>query len=116
MIYAHVLDNALNKLGKWRGVFAGWQLGTRAKGDPECDAVRQHRELTILLRAEASALTMLLIEKGVFTHEDFARALLAEAQKLDADYEKLFPGISTDQNGVNYSLPLARETMRGWKP
>ena len=38
---------ACNRLTKWRSVFAGWQLGTRAKGDPECDAVRDHREVTI---------------------------------------------------------------------
>jgi hypothetical protein len=51
---------ALNRVAKWRGLFAGWQLGTRPKGDPECDAVRDHREITILLRVEASALTRLL--------------------------------------------------------
>jgi hypothetical protein len=33
---------ALQKLAKWRLIFAGWQLGTRLKGDPECDAVRDH--------------------------------------------------------------------------
>lgn len=47
---------ALNKLAKWRSVFAGWQLGTRLKEDPECQAVKDHREVTILLRAEVSAL------------------------------------------------------------
>ena len=52
---------ALNRLCKWRAIFAGWQLGTRAKGDPESDAVRDHREVTILLRAEASAMTGLLL-------------------------------------------------------
>jgi hypothetical protein len=33
---------ALNVLAKWRGLFAGWQLGTRPKGDPESDAVRSN--------------------------------------------------------------------------
>lgn len=37
--------NALNILTKWRVLFTGWQLGTRPKGDPEGDAVREHREL-----------------------------------------------------------------------
>lgn len=55
---------AMNKLAKWRSIFAGWQLGTRAKGDPESDAVRDHREATILLRAEVNALTACLIEGG----------------------------------------------------
>ena len=39
-----------NRLCKWRTVLTGWQLGTRAKGDPEGDAVRDHREVTLLLR------------------------------------------------------------------
>jgi hypothetical protein len=48
---------ALNRLTKWRNVFVGWQLGTREKGDPEGDAVRDHREQSIILRAEVTALT-----------------------------------------------------------
>src|SRR5205809_59165 len=47
---------ALNRLTKWRSVFAGWQLGTRPLGDPECDAVRDHREVTILMRAELTTI------------------------------------------------------------
>lgn len=30
----------LQRLGKWRTVFASWQLGTRSKNDPEAQAVR----------------------------------------------------------------------------
>lgn len=58
--------DALNKLTKWRMVFAGWQLGTRPKGDPECDAVRDHREATMIQRVEISALSRLLIKKRHF--------------------------------------------------
>jgi hypothetical protein len=61
----------LNRLAKWRTVFAGWQLGTRAKGDPESDAVRDHREATILQRAELTALTSLLIKKQIITAAEF---------------------------------------------
>src|SRR5258707_8554059 len=46
---------ALNRLTKWRTHYAGWQLGTRAKGDPESDAVRDHRELTMLLRVDLTS-------------------------------------------------------------
>ena len=56
---------ALNRVAKWRTLFAGWQLGTRPKGDPESDAVRDHREITILLRVEQSAIIGLLIRKGI---------------------------------------------------
>lgn len=108
----------VNKLAKWRTVFAGWQLGTRPKGDPESDAVRDHREVTILLRAEVTALTGLLIAKGIFTAEEFTDAYAEEAKKLDADYEKRFPGITTDQMGLKLDAVKMREhgTMAGWKP
>ena len=46
---------ALNRVAKWRTVFTGWQIGTRPKGDPECDAIRDASEARILLRVEVSA-------------------------------------------------------------
>lgn len=110
------VDKALQKLCKWRGVFAGWQLGTRASTDPECRAVRDHREVTILLRAEMSALITLLIAKGVFTKEEFSQAVGEEAVTLDHDYEKRFPGVTTSAVGVHFQMPEAGETMKGWRP
>jgi hypothetical protein len=107
---------ALNKLAKWRSVLAGWQLGTRAKGDPECDAVRDHREVTIMLRAEVSALTALLVEKGIFTPEEFQQALIDEAQQLEKDYERHFPGIRSTDIGMQFDVKEASETMKGWRP
>lgn len=109
---------ALQKLTKWRSVFAAWQLGTRADTDQECKAVKDHREVTILLRAEVSALTGLLIEKGVFTAVEFTEALANEAEQLSADYEKRFPGIEATLTGITYHLPKIKEhgTMDGWPP
>lgn len=109
---------AINKLAKWRSVFAGWQLGTRSRADGETRAVKDHREVTMLLRAEVNALTGLLIRKGVFTAEEFTEQLIAEAIHLDAEYEKRFPGFSTEMDeatgdeGVHMEMPLAGETMR----
>jgi len=59
------LSDALNKFAKWRTWFASWQLGTRSDHDGECSAVKDHREVTMLLRAEVNALTKVLIDKGV---------------------------------------------------
>ena len=109
------LDAALNKLGKWRTVFAGWQLGTRKNEDPECQAVKDHREVTMLLRAEVSALVMLLVEKGAFTKDEYLQSLETEAGLLDKDYEAKFPGITTSQEGTHYTAEVA-ETMKGWRP
>lgn len=104
--------DVLNKLGKWRSVFAAWQLGTRSDTDGEMRAVKDHRELTIMLRAEMTAMTGLLIKKGVITAEQFEAALVSEAGLLDKDYEQRFPGFHTDQYGVHMQLPEAAETAR----
>jgi hypothetical protein len=106
---------ALNILTKWRTIFAGWQLGTRPKGDPECDAVRDHRELSMILRAEVTAFTGLLREKGVFTDEEWLAALEREAKLLNADYERRFPGVSAYEGGLHIDKRVL-PWMKGWKP
>jgi hypothetical protein len=108
--------NAVNKLAKWRSVFAGWQLGTRAKGDPECDAVRDHREVTILMRAELSAITRLMLDRGVFDQDEFQLAMIEEAELLSKDYEKKFPGCKATDIGIQIDISKAGETMRHWRP
>ncbi len=102
---------ALNKLAKWRTVLAGWQLGTRPTTDGETRAVRDHREATLLLRAEVTALTGLLIEKGIFTIEEFDAALEVEATELDAAFARKFPGFTATDNGITMTMPEARDTM-----
>jgi hypothetical protein len=103
---------ALEKLAKWRKFFASWQLGTRLDSDGESRAVRDHREVTILLRAELSALTGLCIRKGVFTQREFQDALEAEAKMLDHIYEERFPGWRSTPDGLHMKLPEAQETMQ----
>lgn len=105
-------EAVLNKVAKWRNVFASWQLGTRSDTDGECRALKDHRELTIMLRVEVNALSGLLIAKGVFTNEEWVNRLVAEAKLLDQEYERRFPGFSTEQDGVHMKLPDAVETMR----
>lgn len=108
-------DRALNVLAKWRAHFAGWQLGTRLKGEPESDAVRDHREVTILLRAEVSALTMLLVEKGVFTDDEWLRQMQTEAEELCRRYEQRWPGARASEDGMTYDK-RALPWMKGWRP
>jgi hypothetical protein len=114
---ADLYDAAIQKLCKWRTVFTGWQLGTRVKGDPEGDAVRNHRELTIIMRAELTALTRLCIERGAFTAEDFRRTLAEEAEFLSKAYEEKFPGFRATEFGIEiFDTKIAAQTTRGWKP
>jgi hypothetical protein len=105
----------IQRAAKWRSVFAGWQLGTRAKGDPESDAVRDHREATILLRIELAATMTLMIEKGVCTAEEFTNQLQVEAKHYCEAYERRFPGMVAVDDGMQFDQ-RAVETMRGWKP
>ena len=106
------LSRVLNKLAKWRTFFASWQLGSRSDTDGECRAVKHHREATILLRAELSALTGLLIEKGLFTGQEWQDAVVAEAKRLDHDYEESFPGWRSTSAGMSMKMPEAGETMK----
>ena len=113
---ADLYRNAIERLAKWRMVFAGWQLGTRIKGDPECDAVRDHREVTIIMRAELSALARLCVERGVFTAEEFTRALAEECEILNKAYEEKFPGFKATAMGITIDTKAASNTMKGWRP
>lgn len=107
-------NRSLQRLAKWRNLLTGWQLGTRPKGDPEGDAVRDHREATLLLRAEQSALVVLLIEKGVFTLDEWQRQVEFEADALSEAMSRRFPGVVATDSGLRMDQRAA-ETMRGWK-
>ena len=109
---------ALNRVTKWRTLFAGWQLGTRPKGDPECDAVRDHRELSILLRVESSALIGLLLAKGLISQREWETALTQEANLLNTDYSRRFPGVAATYDGLAMDLDEISKAgwMKNWKP
>lgn len=110
------MNQWLNRLAKWRMILAGWQLGTRPKEDPECQAVRDHRESTLIQRAELSALTNILIMKGVFTLDDYKAQLEMEAEMLCSMMSQRFPGFEATDNGMKLDPKLATQTMKGWKP
>lgn len=102
----------VNKLCKWRRLFMIWQLGQRPKGDPEADAVVDHRELTMLMRAELNALTAMLIQKAVFTQVEFTAQVHVECEHLSDQYAKKFPGFDSAEDGLTIDLARARETMQ----
>lgn len=104
--------NELNKLTKWRKFFASWQLGSRSENDGEYKAVVHHRELSILLRCEMSAMAGLLLRNGIITEEEWQQALEAEAIMLSQDYAESYPGWRATSMGMQMSMPEAAETMR----
>ncbi len=109
---------ASNVLCKWRRVFAWWQLGkTRGgDGDVEFQAVADHRELTMLLRAEQNALLRLLVDKKVFTYEEYLAQLTDESTHLSNEYAKKFPGFRAGPIGLDVNVSIANDTMATWRP
>lgn len=107
---------ALNKLCKWRTVFAGWQLGTRTKEDPESQAVRDAREALIILRMEVTTMMKILTDKGIITDAEYFRVAMHEIEALERMYEKRFPGFKSTDNGMVMDIEKAKETMKGWRP
>lgn len=106
--------NWINRLGKWRAVFAGWQLGRRPQCDPESEAVRDHRELSMLLRAELNALSALLLERKIVTVDDLSKQLQVECKYLCEAYERRFPGVKATDAGIQIQPELALHTTGEW--
>jgi hypothetical protein len=57
----------------------------------------------------------LLIEKGVFTQDEWWAALEREAILLNADYERRFPGVHAFEDGLHIDK-RALPWMKGWRP
>lgn len=108
---------ALNKLAKWRMILAGWQVGSRSIEDETTRAIRDHRELTMLLRTEVNALQQLLLAKGIITPDEYHQQLTKEARLMENALEQRFPGFVATSNGMLVFDPaLAAETTKNWKP
>jgi hypothetical protein len=106
-------DDALNKLCKWRMILAGWHNGSKSIGEPGVKAMRDLMDKWLVVRAEASALAALLIQKKVFSHQEFHDQVMHEATLLDAQMAEFFPGFRTIQDGVEiYDVSLAAETTK----
>jgi hypothetical protein len=107
-------ERTVNRLAKWRTVFAGRWLGTRTKDDPECIAVRDITEKYLMLRVEVNALTKLLSYKGVFTVDEFTNQIIRECDYMQAMLERQFPGFKATDDGMHIDVAAARETTKGW--
>lgn len=102
----------LNIVCKWRSFFAGWHLGTKPNTDGPTRAIRNQYDLLIVTRVECSALARLLIEKKVFTAEEWTATVQDEARILADAYAEDYPGIRAFEDGLHMELPEAAETMK----
>jgi hypothetical protein len=81
------------RLPEWRTAHR-LQLGTE-HGDPEGDAVRDHREVTLLLRAEINALTALHAQHTACSRGGVSAALAEEDEgALTAGLGAALPGVT----------------------
>ena len=106
------LEN-LNKLCKWRLIYAGWHNGTQSISEPGVQAMRDLHEKLLIQRVEITALATLMLEKGVFTAEEFQAKVESEAEILDATLSDFFAGFETIPNGIRIlDAEIAAETQR----
>ena len=110
-------NKIMNQLAKWRVLFAGWQLGTRPKGDPECDAVSDSRELLLLMRVELNAIVRILQEKKIVTVDETHRILIEEIEYYMKHLEQRFPGVKSTDMGLTLDMPTIVKAgwMRNWR-
>lgn len=119
---AATTNKALNRLTKWRKVFAARVLGrqtmTLCKSSSEAPGpvvgLQDQFELTMILRVELNALAGLLIAKGVFTAAEFTEHTGKEADILAKAYEHSFPGFKAVDTGLDINMSLANDTMNNW--
>lgn len=107
---------AMNRLCKWRSVFAGWQLGTRSNQDPEAQAVRDMREALLLLRVDVTALIALLFNKKILSEAEFLDQVAKECAYYEKELEKRFPGFRATDTGMDIDVTQAKDTTKNWKP
>jgi hypothetical protein len=105
-------SRAANRLCKWRSVLVGWMIGTKGADEPGVKAHRDRADAVLMLRVEVNALTALLIQKGVFTREEFMVQVTEECGHKERELEAMFPGYRTIDNGISIDPKLALETNR----
>lgn len=112
LINKKILFETLDRVAKWRAIFASWQLGTRTDTDGECLAVRDHREATMMLRIEMDALVTLLINKKVITEDDLVRRATDAAFAFEAGCEERFPGAKATADGMKIDVERFAKTAK----
>lgn len=92
----------LEALGKWRNVLAArmfgyWKNSAEYKSDSrkkaQYDEYAELRELTLALRAEMNSIAQLMLNKKIFTEEEYILMMNDQMGLLLMQYQKHFPGI-----------------------
>lgn len=105
-------EAATQRLCKWRTVFVGWMLGTVADDKPGVKAYRDRCDAVLMMRVEINALTALLIEKHVFTVDEFMAQIVTECEHKQLELEAMFPGYKATDTGISIDVVQAAVTNR----
>lgn len=106
---------SLNVLAKWRTVFAGRILGTQPKDNGPVAGYRDLFEKLLIQRAELTALSKVLMDKGVCSHDEYCRAVAWAAEDLSKALADAFPGYEATSYGIRMDARAAK-TSAGWPP
>jgi len=108
-------DSAMKRLNAWGMLLTGRIAGTLRAEDPRSKGYRDLFQKLLVLRAEVNALTAVLVAKGVMTTEEFTAQITDEAEFLNLEYEKRFPGVRSTEAGLEVFDPKAAAAhMKGW--
>jgi len=112
------LYTALSRLRQYGRVGIGRITGTCPSTNGQ--AVMSLEEARLFHRVELSAVASLLIQKGVFTSEEFTVQMIEEARHLDAGLAKDWPEITVAEDGRSFSIDTAKMFQRtkheAWPP
>ena len=103
---------AVERLCKWRAVLTAWHLGSVGTETPGVQAMRDLQEWRLMMRAELSAITALLIEDGLLSRKGFAEQVGIEANHLSRVFEERFPGYRAVDDGIEINPAIAVKTIR----
>lgn len=106
------MSTQLQTLCKWRAIYQ--MMATMGERNSFERYVRDVADKHLLLRAEVTALSALLLQKGVFTQVEFAAQLDVEAEHLCEIMAQAYPGFRAMPEGLSLEMPEAQQTMEAW--
>lgn len=108
---------AAQRLRQFGRLAAGRLFGTLPNADGRYLAVVDEWERSLLVRAEASGLSRVLIEKGIISRAEWVAIVLEEYRALGDAIEKTWPELRVDDIGIHITDPAAfaaRAKREGW--
>lgn len=102
------------RLQRWPIGLIGEFTGTRTDKDPQARAARRWIRRLLMTQAEQLATFSLLMDKGVFTKEEYLDAFQKAARTLCMELEGQFPGLKARDDGISIDIAKAHETMKDW--